>query len=110
MLAQVDGILKELDKLDLQWGSGERQEGTAMAEKQRVEVEILGQKYTIRSEAEPEYVRELAAYRREARAGDPRGRPRARTRRGSWPWPRSYIADELFRLREERKSRRRPRT
>ena len=33
-----------------------------MAEKQRVEVEILGQKYTIRSEAAPEYVRELAAF------------------------------------------------
>ena len=33
-----------------------------MSEAHRVEVEILGQKYTIRSEADPKYVRDLAAY------------------------------------------------
>ena len=32
-----------------------------MAELNRVEVEILGQKYMIRSASEPEYVKELAA-------------------------------------------------
>ena len=33
-----------------------------MSEPQRVEVEILGQKYTIRSEADPRHVRDIAAY------------------------------------------------
>ena len=33
-----------------------------MPDKHRVEVEILGQKYTIRSEAAPDYVRDLAAH------------------------------------------------
>ena len=33
-----------------------------MSEPQRVEVEILGQKYTIRSEADPKHVRDIAAY------------------------------------------------
>jgi Cell division protein ZapA len=33
-----------------------------MAEKQRVEIEILGQKYPIRSEAGPDYVRQLASF------------------------------------------------
>ena len=33
-----------------------------MADKQRVDIEILGQKYPIRSEAPPEYVRQLASF------------------------------------------------
>ena len=33
-----------------------------MPDKNRIEVEILGHKYTIRSDAAPEYVRELAAH------------------------------------------------
>jgi cell division protein ZapA (FtsZ GTPase activity inhibitor) len=33
-----------------------------MPEKQRVDIEILGQKYPIRSDAGPEYVRQLASF------------------------------------------------
>ncbi len=71
-----------------------------MAEKNRVEVEILGQKYAIRSEAPPDYVRALAAHVEE----------RVREVRGDGP-PQDpvkhlalaalYITDELFRLRDE---------
>ena len=60
-----------------------------MAELNRVEVEILGQKYTIRSASEPGYVKELAAYL-EKRVLELRGRwRRDRTRRGSWRSRRS---------------------
>ncbi|HTG13453.1 MAG TPA: cell division protein ZapA [Candidatus Eisenbacteria bacterium] len=73
-----------------------------MAEKQRVDIEILGQKYPVRSEAAPEYVRKLASFvdgrareiRGEASGGDP-SRVLALTALD--------VADELFRLREERK-------
>ena len=72
-----------------------------MAEKQRVDIEILGQKYPIRSEAAPDYVRKLATFvdgrAREIRgeaSGDP-ARVLALTALD--------VADELFRLREERK-------
>jgi len=71
-----------------------------MAEKNRVEVEILGQKYTIRSEASPEYVRDLAAYV-EKRAKELRNS-------GAGPDPVKllalaalYITDELFRIRDD---------
>ena len=73
-----------------------------MVEKQRVDIEILGQKYPIRSEATPEYVRKLASFvdgrareiRGDASSGDP-ARVLALTALD--------VADELFRLREERK-------
>jgi cell division protein ZapA len=73
-----------------------------MAETQRVDIEILGQKYPIRSEATPDYVRKLASFvdgrdreiRGDAAAGDP-ARVLALTAMD--------VADELFRLREDRK-------
>jgi cell division protein ZapA len=72
-----------------------------MSEKSRVEVEILGQKYTIRSEAAPQYVRELATYV-ERRAKEIRNS-------GAGPDPVKvlaltalYITDDLFRARDER--------
>ena len=73
-----------------------------MAEKQRVDIEILGQKYPIRSEAAPDYVRQLASFVDR----------RAREIRGDAPGQDSVrvlalaaldITDELFRLRDERK-------
>ena len=73
-----------------------------MAELNRVEVEILGQKYKIRSAAEPAYVRELAAYLEqrvsEIRAAGGGGQDAA----GLLALAALYIADELFRLRDER--------
>jgi hypothetical protein len=50
-----------------------------MSEMQRVEVEILGQRYTIRSEADPKYVRDLAAFVEE-RVKSVEGQMRGRTR------------------------------
>ena len=73
-----------------------------MAEKQRVDIEILGQKYPIRSEEAPDYVRQLASFVDQ----------RAREIRGDAPGQDSVrvlalaaldITDELFRLRDERK-------
>ncbi|HSB40443.1 MAG TPA: cell division protein ZapA [Methylomirabilota bacterium] len=73
-----------------------------MAEKQRVDIEILGQKYPIRSEAEPEYVRKLASFvdgrAREIR-GDASGQDAARV----LALTALDMADELFQLREERR-------
>jgi cell division protein ZapA len=73
-----------------------------MAEKQRVDIEILGQKYPIRSEAEPEYVRKLASFvdgrARESR-GDAAGGDPARV----LALTALDVADELFRLRDERR-------
>ena len=69
-----------------------------MSEPQRVEVEILGQKYTIKSEADPKYVKDLAAYV-EKRAKSVEGQIR-----GQDPVKAAYlsfIADELFRARDE---------
>jgi len=73
-----------------------------MPDKHRVEVELLGKKYTIRSEAAPEYVRDLAAYV-EQRAREIQG-PGLST---SDPvkllaLAALHITDELFRLRNER--------
>jgi cell division protein ZapA (FtsZ GTPase activity inhibitor) len=72
-----------------------------MAEMSRVEVEILGQKYAIRSEAPAEYVRELAAYV-ERRAEEIRGSARAQDAPRLLALTALHIADELFRLRDER--------
>ena len=72
-----------------------------MADKQRVEVEILGQKYTIRSEAAPDYVRELAAFV-EQRVRRVRGDGAAQDPVKLLALAALYIADELFRQRDER--------
>jgi cell division protein ZapA len=72
-----------------------------MAEKQRVDIEILGQKYPIRSEEAPDYVRQLASFVDR----------RAREIRGDAPGQDSVrvlalaaldITDELFRIREDK--------
>lgn len=71
-----------------------------MADVNRVEVEILGQKYTIRSAAEPAYVRELAGYV-EKRAEEIRGGNTGQDATRLLALASLYIADELFRLRDE---------
>src|SRR2546425_1726327 len=72
-----------------------------MPDKNRIEVEILGHKYTIRSEATPEYVRELAAHveqrAREIQSPGPSQDPVKLLALAAL-----YITDELFRLRDER--------
>jgi cell division protein ZapA (FtsZ GTPase activity inhibitor) len=72
-----------------------------MADTNRVEVEILGQKYLIRSGAEPGYVRELASYV-ESRATEIRGAGTAQDATRLLALASLYITDELFRLRDER--------
>lgn len=74
-----------------------------MADKHRVEVDILGQKYTIRSEAAPEYVRELAGYV-EKRAREIDGASPGQDPTKVLALAALYIADEMFRLRDERAS------
>jgi cell division protein ZapA len=73
-----------------------------MADKQRIDIEILGQKYPIRSDAGAEYLRQLAAFvdrrAREIR-GDAAGQDAARL----LALTALDISDELFRLREEHK-------
>ena len=71
-----------------------------MAEKNRVEVEILGQRYTIRSEAAPDYVRQLATYV-EKRVTEIRGTSAGQDPIKLLALAALYIADELFRLRDE---------
>ena len=71
-----------------------------MSEMQRVEVEILGQKYTIRSEADPKYVKELAAYV-EKRVKGVEGQIRGQDPVKALALAALYIADELFRARED---------
>ena len=72
-----------------------------MADKNRVEVEILGQKYTIRSEAPPEYVRELAAHV-EQRVREIQGPSSSASQEPAklLALAALYITDELFRLRD----------
>lgn len=72
-----------------------------MAELNRVEVEILGQKYTIRSASEAGYVRELAAYL-EKRVSEIRGGGGGQDGARLLALAALYITDELFRLRDER--------
>jgi cell division protein ZapA (FtsZ GTPase activity inhibitor) len=65
----------------------------------RVEVELLGQRYTIRSEASPEYVNRLVRYVEEkvaALGGDPAQEPFKRLALVTL-----YLADELLRVRDE---------
>jgi cell division protein ZapA (FtsZ GTPase activity inhibitor) len=71
-----------------------------MSEAHRVEVEILGQKYTIRSEADPKYVRDLAAYV-EQRVKSVEGQVRGQDPVKALALAALYIADELFRARED---------
>jgi cell division protein ZapA len=71
-----------------------------MSEAQRVEVEILGQKYTIRSEADPKYVKDLAAYV-EKRIKSVEGQIRGQDPVKALALAALYIADELFRARED---------
>jgi cell division protein ZapA len=73
-----------------------------MAELNRVEVEILGQKYTIRSASDAGYVRELAAYL-EKRVSDIRGGGGGQDAARLLALAALYITDELFRLRDERR-------
>jgi cell division protein ZapA len=70
------------------------------AEKNRIEVEILGQKHTIRSEASPEHVRQLAAYV-ERRCGEIRGTAVGVDPARLLALAALDIADELFRARDE---------
>ena len=70
-----------------------------MAEMNRIEVEILGHKYTIRSGAAPEYVRELAVYV-EKRATEIRGNSTGHDPTRLLALAALYIADELFRMRD----------
>ncbi|SRR5713101_2399118 len=71
-----------------------------MPDKSRVEVEILGRKYAIRSEATPEYVRELAAHVDE-RAREIQGGNTGEDPARLLALAALYITDELFRLRDE---------
>jgi cell division protein ZapA (FtsZ GTPase activity inhibitor) len=66
---------------------------------ERVEFELLGQTYTIRSEASPEYVRELVRYieRKLGSVGGDAGSDRVKR----LALVTLYITDELFRARDE---------
>jgi cell division protein ZapA len=72
-----------------------------LADTNRIEVEILGQKYTIRSGASPDYVRELAGYV-EKRVTEIRGNNTGQDPTRLLALASLYITDELFRLRDER--------
>lgn len=66
---------------------------------ERVEFEVLGQKYTIRSEASPEYVRKLVDYLEATlRDLDPRGGGQEPTKLSILA--ALHVTDELFRARE----------
>ena len=71
-----------------------------MSDAQRVEVEILGQKYTIKSEADPKYVRDLAAYV-EKRVKSVEGQMRGQDPIKALALAGLYIADELYQARED---------
>jgi cell division protein ZapA len=74
-----------------------------MADKNRVEVQILGQNYAIRTDAPPEYVRELAAHVEE-RVREIRGDAPAQDPVKLLALAALYIADELFRLKDDHAS------
>jgi cell division protein ZapA len=71
-----------------------------MAEPRRVDVEILGQRYAIRSDAPPDYVRQLVRYV-ETRVKEIRGDAPGQDPTKVLVLTALDIADELFRLREE---------
>jgi cell division protein ZapA len=72
-----------------------------MTDARRVDVEILGQRYVIRSEAPPDYVRELVAYL-ESRVREIRGETPGQDPGKLLALAALDITDELFRLRDER--------
>ena len=72
-----------------------------MAEPKRVDVEILGQRYAIRSEAPPDYVRQLVAYL-ETRVNEIRGAAAGQDPTKFLVLAALDITDELFRLRADR--------
>jgi len=71
-----------------------------MAEPRRVDVEILGQRYAIRSEAPPDYVRQLVAYV-EKRVQEVRGDAPGQDTTKVLVLTALDLTDELLRLREE---------
>jgi cell division protein ZapA len=71
-----------------------------MAEPRRVDVEILGQRYAIRSEAPPDYVRQLVAYV-EKRVQEIRGDAPGQDTTKVLVLTALDLTDELFRLRDE---------
>ena len=71
-----------------------------MPDKNRIEVQILGQKYTIRSDAAAEYVQELAAHV-EQRAREIHGPGPVQDPVKVLALTALHIADELFRVRDQ---------
>jgi cell division protein ZapA len=71
-----------------------------MAEPRRVDVEILGQRYAIRSDAPPDYVKQLVSYV-EKRVKEIRGDAPGQDPTKLLVLTALDITDELFRLREE---------
>jgi cell division protein ZapA len=72
-----------------------------MTEARRVDVEILGQRYVVRSEAPSDYVQQLVAYL-ESRVRDIRGEAPGQDPAKLLALAALDITDELFRLRDER--------
>jgi cell division protein ZapA len=72
-----------------------------MTNSHRVEIEILGQRYAIRSQAPPDHVHNLVAFV-EDRVGEIRGNGPAHDPQKLLALAALDIADELFRLRSER--------
>jgi cell division protein ZapA len=71
-----------------------------MAEPRRVDVEILGQRYAIRSDAPPDYVRQLVSYV-EKRVKEIRGDTPGQDATKVLVLTALDITDELFRLRDD---------
>ena len=71
-----------------------------MPDKNRIELQILGQRYTIRSDETSEYVRELADHV-ERRAREIQGPGPVQDPVKLLALTALHIADELFRLRQE---------
>jgi cell division protein ZapA len=72
-----------------------------VTEPKRVDVEILGQRYAIRSDAPPDYVRQLVDYL-ENRVKEIRGEAAGQDPGKFLVLAALDITDELFRLRDDR--------
>jgi cell division protein ZapA len=72
-----------------------------MIDSHRVEIEILGQRYVIRSHAPPDHVRRLVGFV-EGRVGEIRGTGPAHDPQKLLALAALDIADELLRLQDER--------